>query len=220
MHACPPIRSARLACSRRPGQGSSPKLILNAEAMAKVAGMTWRNLKLIIDADDDAADQERGDMGVPWEFDAAAVLDHLISSSSDGAFRARGADGGVIPPCRSRRAGRGNSPSDRPAGVAGSASQMLRGAQGDQRRHRCPGQGPGREAGAGPAGRCRGRRGAPLGHDDDDADRDARVAVEDGPAGQWPPELRGQVEEELRNVLLTVAASSRPGSEAWRGSRG
>jgi len=52
--------------------------ILNAEEMAKVARMTWRNLKEMIDADLEFPVQRRGSEGSSWEFEAVKVLDHML----------------------------------------------------------------------------------------------------------------------------------------------
>jgi hypothetical protein len=157
---------------------------------------------------------------VPWEFDAAAVLDHLIAQArtSRSGREARLAE-------VSRLAGLGGqagdlSPSDRPAGVAGSASEMLEGA---------------RAIGAmiDAQAKVRGEKQAQGRFVDAEAARSVlwdmmttmqtetiAVASKMDPAGQWPPELRGQVEEELRNVLLTVRGKLEAGIGAWRGSLG
>ncbi|WP_374648661.1 hypothetical protein [Rhizorhabdus sp.] len=52
--------------------------VANAEEMAKILKMTWRNLRLIIDADAAFPIQSRGAEGIAWEFRVAKVLDHLI----------------------------------------------------------------------------------------------------------------------------------------------
>jgi len=51
--------------------------VANAEEMAKILRMTWRNLRLIIDADPSFPVQSRGAEGIAWEFRVAKVLDHL-----------------------------------------------------------------------------------------------------------------------------------------------
>lgn len=52
--------------------------VANADEMAKILKMTWRNLRLIIDADPTFPIQSRGAEGVAWEFRVVKVLDHLI----------------------------------------------------------------------------------------------------------------------------------------------
>jgi len=53
--------------------------LLTFTPMAKVLGMSARNLKIIIDADETFPVVERGGEGHPWTFDARAVLDHMIA---------------------------------------------------------------------------------------------------------------------------------------------
>lgn len=76
--ADPVGRLAKLEAAR--GE-CKPRTILNADEMASVAGMTWRNLKTLIDRDAGFPIKTRGDMGVPWEFAARKVLDHLIKQA-------------------------------------------------------------------------------------------------------------------------------------------
>jgi hypothetical protein len=56
-------------------------LVLSMADMARVAGMTPRNLGLIIDKDPTLPIRKRGGQGVAWEFEAAKVLDHLIAQA-------------------------------------------------------------------------------------------------------------------------------------------
>ena len=56
-------------------------LILSLTDMARVAGMTPRNLGLIVDKDPGLPIRKRGGMGVAWEFEAAKVLDYLIAQA-------------------------------------------------------------------------------------------------------------------------------------------
>lgn len=72
--------SARLALLRPVLAALAPDTLLNADDMAKAAGMTWRNMKLTIDRDADFPIRFRGGEGVAWQFDALAVIRHLIAS--------------------------------------------------------------------------------------------------------------------------------------------
>jgi hypothetical protein len=51
----------------------------NADEMAAIAGMTWRNLKPQVDEDPAFPIVSRGSEGKPWVFDGRAVLDHMIA---------------------------------------------------------------------------------------------------------------------------------------------
>lgn len=56
-------------------------LIVNFDEMAKIAGMSSRNLKLIVARDPEFPIAKKGGEGVPYEIDAAAALDHMIGSA-------------------------------------------------------------------------------------------------------------------------------------------
>lgn len=55
-----------------------PGELVNADEMAKLARMTWQNLKTTIDKDSSFPVASRGGMGVAWAFDAHAVLSYMV----------------------------------------------------------------------------------------------------------------------------------------------
>lgn len=57
----------------------TPGEAVNAAEFAKLAGMTWRYLKLLIDKEPEFPVLERGAEGKAWSFDAAEALDYLIA---------------------------------------------------------------------------------------------------------------------------------------------
>jgi hypothetical protein len=54
--------------------------LFNADEMAGVAGMTWRNMKPMVEADANWPVLRRGSEGVAWQFEGRAVLDHMIAA--------------------------------------------------------------------------------------------------------------------------------------------
>ena len=61
-----------------------PRDTANAELMAQIAGMTWRNLlKTHIEPDADFPILARGAEGVAWEFNVRAVLRHMIKRADE-----------------------------------------------------------------------------------------------------------------------------------------
>lgn len=64
--------------------------VVNADDMASITKMTWRNLRKIIDADPGFPIQSRGAEGIAWEFQVTAVLDHMIKRCQ-GEIRANAA---------------------------------------------------------------------------------------------------------------------------------
>ncbi len=71
--------SARLALLKAARRRAKSQDVLDMSGMAKACGFTNRNLKLTIDSDPDFPILARGGEGVPYQFDAVAVLDHLIA---------------------------------------------------------------------------------------------------------------------------------------------
>jgi hypothetical protein len=71
--------SARLALLLAGRKAIKPGDRLNMADLANALGMTARNLKLTINADENFPVVSRGGEGVAWVFDAGAVFDHLIS---------------------------------------------------------------------------------------------------------------------------------------------
>ena len=78
MPADPVGRLAKLEAIRK---GIKRGTVLNAAELEKVLGITWRFLKPMIDEDPNFPVKTRGDMGVPWEFHALKVVDHLIKQA-------------------------------------------------------------------------------------------------------------------------------------------
>jgi hypothetical protein len=72
--------AARLSLLRAARENAKPDDILSGQTeMAPLLGMSWRNLTKTIDADPDFPVLTRGGEGVPWQFNAVAVIDHLIA---------------------------------------------------------------------------------------------------------------------------------------------
>lgn len=71
-----PTERLRLLSARR--EVATPEDIVNAEEMAQIAGITWRNLKIQIDQDPHFPIRKRGAEGSAWEFSVIDVLDHMI----------------------------------------------------------------------------------------------------------------------------------------------
>lgn len=61
--------------------GATPGQEVNAAALAKAAGITWRVLERWINADEAFPVLQRGRTGEPWRFDLVAVLDYLIDKA-------------------------------------------------------------------------------------------------------------------------------------------
>lgn len=57
------------------------RVVLNASEMAQALGMTLAGFKKLMARDPEVPVISRGAEGVPYEFDAAKVLDHLIASA-------------------------------------------------------------------------------------------------------------------------------------------
>ena len=71
--------AARLSLLRAARENAKPDDELNANEMAGALGMTWRNLRLTIDDDADLPVMARGGEGIAWQFNAVAVLDYMIA---------------------------------------------------------------------------------------------------------------------------------------------
>lgn len=190
-------RAARKAIGRR------KKVRLNAEELAKLLGWTWRYLRQRIDADQDFPVEQRGNMGVPWQFDAAAVLDHLIALASR-ALQERERRTAEV----SRLAGLGgtvvHSPGDNPAGPGSAARDMLERARAIsalldvQARVRSDKQRLGRLVDVDAAKAVLWEMMTTM------QTETLAVSAKLDPAGQWEPSLRAGVDEALRNVLVHV----------------
>lgn len=205
----------RLATLEAARVGVEPGLILNANEMATVAGMSWANLKRIVESDPSFPVAQRGDMGVSWQFDAGKVLDHMIGSAKAERQRreARRAD-------VSRLAGLGVQPLPPlggEAGGSGSAAERVQEARAinalidAQAKLRLEKQKQGELI---PRDRVRA-----LLTDLMTTMQTETLAASSrmDPAGQWEPSFRSGVEEELRSVLTTVRDRLEKMLEAWRG---
>lgn len=71
--------SARLAILRASRKKAKKADIVAMSEMAKILGMTPRNLKITINGDPDLPILSRGAEGIAYQFNVIAVLDHLIA---------------------------------------------------------------------------------------------------------------------------------------------
>jgi hypothetical protein len=71
----PSQRIARLVAARKHLKRGE---VLNGEEMAAAAGMTWRQMKPLIDNDRAWPIKQRGYEGVAWQFEPRKVIDHMI----------------------------------------------------------------------------------------------------------------------------------------------
>ena len=62
---------------------------LGAFPMAEAAGMSWVNLRTMINGDENFPIERRGTNGVEWIFDARAVIDYLIRGCEAGLSERR-----------------------------------------------------------------------------------------------------------------------------------
>jgi hypothetical protein len=74
----PSARIALLKAARKSLVASKIKGPVNADEMAKIAGLTWRALKVQVEADPEWPCLMRGSEGVAYQFDPKAVLDHMV----------------------------------------------------------------------------------------------------------------------------------------------
>lgn len=120
MARTPPDPARRLEALAAARAAAVPGEVVSGDAMAKILGLTWRRLRGIVDSDPSLPVQARGGEGVPWEFDAAAVLDHLIERAkvTQGEREARMAT-------VSRLAGLGDGPGGGQADPGSVARDML-----------------------------------------------------------------------------------------------
>lgn len=73
----PTARLKRLLAVREAVE--DPESVVNGNDMARILGMTWKNLRDTIAADIDFPIHARGAEGIAWEFRVVVVLDHLIA---------------------------------------------------------------------------------------------------------------------------------------------
>lgn len=74
----PVARLAKLEAARAE---VGPDETFKAEDMARVAGMTWRNMREIVAADPDFPIVSRGGPGLPYVFNGVAVLEYMIAGA-------------------------------------------------------------------------------------------------------------------------------------------
>lgn len=201
------------------------KIILNLTEMAKVAGMTERNFTTIVKRDEHLPVKQPGGMGVPWQFEAGKVLDHLIKQARAAqaereARMARvtrlaglGASAGASSSGDPRGAGSGTVARGDPADLLASA-KAISAMVDTQAKIRGEKQAQGRLV---DMERARSVLWAMLTTMQTET---LAIASKMDPTGQWEPELRGQVEEELRNVLLGVRTKLETELEKLRGHPG
>lgn len=76
----PSPRIAKLEAARKTIRR---KLIVNGEDLSKIVGLTWRRLRDLVEADPEWPVIRKGSEGVSYEFDAKAVLDHMIRRAKE-----------------------------------------------------------------------------------------------------------------------------------------
>jgi hypothetical protein len=207
----------RLAVLEAARAGCKPGTILNADDMAKVAGMTWRNLKTLIDRDKAFPIRTRGDMGVPWQFSAAKVLNHLIKQAQSAQVDRERRMASV-----SRLAGLGAaagalSPGDRASVGSGSAAQMLEGARAVSAVVDAQAKVRGEKQAQGRLVEVEKVSGLLWDMMTTMQTETLAIASKMDPAGQLDPEQRLAIDEHLRNVLLAVRGKVEAALEKWRG---
>ena len=178
---------------------------VNASGLARASGITWRLLERWIIADPAFPVLQRGRQGEPWRFDLVQALDYLIAYAR-GRASARAARGASA----ARLAGFGGDASGdvpalpdvpQPIGVSQDRAADARGlkalAEAQMTTHKLK-QMQGEY--------FRADEGMALLADLMTTMQTETLAITAklDPAGQWPADLRSQVEDELRTVLITV----------------
>lgn len=206
---------ARLAVLEAARAEAEPDLVVNFADMARIAGMTDRNLKLIIDRDSEFPIVARGDQGVAWQLNVVAVLDHMIGQ----AEKARG-DREAQSARVHRLVGLGETAGAKAGTNGHPVREMLEGAKAisamvdAQAKIRAEKQGQGRLV-------DRSKVEALLWDMMTTMQTETlAIAAKMDPAGQWEPGLKGSVEEELRNVLLAVRGALELKLADWHGPGG
>lgn len=187
---------------------AAPATIVHAQELARAIGATWRIVEGWIHRDPDFPVRRRGGQGTPWQFDLIPVLDHLIARAEalTAARRARKAD-------VSRLAGFGGgeaaSPlaADPPAGPGAAAAEVAdRGAEARGLKALAEARMQ--------IHKLKVLQGEYVRRDRVEAlladlmatmqAETLAVSAKRDPGGLWPPEVRVAVDEEQRNVLVTV----------------
>jgi hypothetical protein len=202
--------SARLALLRPALKQVKRGEKLNADDMAKVAQMTWRNMKLTIDKDADFPIDFRGGPGIAWVFDAAKVLKHLIVQCEKAI-----ADRGIKAARMARLSGQPAEYADQGPADSGEAplapnelkllfdSQMVSHKLKEAQKKFMP-------------------RDATLAflmdyHSQMQTETLGLLGKID-PAGQWPADVRKAVEDTMRSLLLNLQANMERFTAAHRAS--
>lgn len=170
---------------------------VNAADMAKIAGMTWRNLKLTIDKDERFPVRVRGAEGKPWSFDAVAVLEHLIATAERTLAERAARDERIQRMTGLPESGHGASAVEPAGSIAASARDMKALAEAQMITHRLKIQ----------QGEYLPRAATVTLLNDLMITMQAETlaaAARVDPAGRLLPETRAALDEELRNVLTTV----------------
>ena len=187
--------SARLKILEAARAGLTKKDVLNADEMAKAAGMTWRNLQLIIDKDPKFPVKHRGAEGVAWQYEAQQTIDHMIAQcrAALGELRSRAERMSRLTGFATEAAGSTVDFDDEP--VTAGELQMLGNAQMAAHRLKLA------QKALIPAETVRASYMAY--HAQMQAETLGIVAHLD-PAGQWPADLRRAVEDRMRTILVEL----------------
>lgn len=190
-----------------------PGETFNGNEMARVVGMTWRHFSQLVSADQNFPVQQQGSEGVPFIFNGAAVLEHMIAKAKAAVSQREATTARA-----SRLAGLGGTDgplSGRAAGPGSGAREMLEDARAINAL-----------ADAQAKLRAEKQKQREL------VDRaEVQSLVWDmmttmqaetmgitsklDRAGQWEPAFREEVEGELGNVLLHVRAKLEKRIAAW-----
>lgn len=186
---------------------AQPGATVNAQALARSFGATWRVVEGWIHKDPSFPVLSRGGQGTPWRFDLVAVLDHLVAQASalSSARRARRAD-------VNRLAGFGGSG---PAPVVADAPTPAGPAAGETADRAAEARGLKALAEARmQVHKLKVMQGEYVRRDRVEAllldimatmqAETLAVSAKRDPGGLWPAEIRASVDEEQRNVLVTV----------------
>lgn len=191
----PGMRAARDA--------TKPGTFVQGTKLAEMAGITWRILKERIKRDKKFPVVERGANGKPWRFDAVAALDHMIADlerqveNRKGRVRRVAKQAGMeSPPVETVDDGAVDDVLD----LAAHSRSVSLLAQAQMQTHRLK-QMQGEFVRADDHARVIATIMSTM------QTETLAVAAKIDPAGTLPPDVRAQLETELKNVLLTVKAA-------------
>lgn len=189
--------AAKLPLWRAAREKLTPGERVNAADMAKIAGMSWRNLKLTIDADDAFPVLTRGAEGKPWSFDAAAVLEHLIATAERALAERAARDERIQRMTGLPESGHGASAVEPAGSIAASARDLKALGEAQMIAHKLKIQ----------QGEYLPRAATVALLNDLMSTMQTETlaaAARIDPAGRLDPATRTQIDEELRTVLTTV----------------